>query len=97
MHRNKKDNLELYNDTNSKYDELSECLESSSPILSILRTSFEEPEDKDNDEISSVEKVVPVSSLPCYAKARRWLTTPTAKHLGPLSWTSCCGCPGPAG
>lgn len=51
MHRNKKENHEHTLNDSNKYEEISDYLEGSSPILSILRTSLEEPEDKDNDEL----------------------------------------------
>jgi len=52
IHRNKKETVDLLPD---RLDDISE-LDSQSPILSILRTSLEEPDDRDNDEISKINE-----------------------------------------
>ena len=52
MHRNKKETVDLLPD---KLDDISD-LDAQSPILSILRTSLEEPDDRDNDEISKINE-----------------------------------------
>lgn len=57
MHRSKKEIVDLLhttdNNSSSVSDEI-EQIESQSPILSILRTSLEESDERDNDEVSQI-------------------------------------------
>lgn len=52
IHRNKKENFELSNEKIT--EDLTEQIDSGSPILSILRTSLEESDDTSNDEVSRI-------------------------------------------
>ena len=55
-HRSKKETIDIHNEGGSSYSDEVEQIDSQSPILSILRTSLEESDDRDNDEVSQINE-----------------------------------------